>query len=83
MDPRGLGRRSPRVRCYNVRIPRRKAPFPLFPQRVLMVRSSPEKLAAALRANLKRRKPALAPKASKPGSERAVEGAKKPPKTSS
>jgi hypothetical protein len=45
-----------------------------------MVRSSPEKLAAALRANLKRRKQAGATKAAKPGSEKPAEAPKKPPK---
>jgi hypothetical protein len=45
-----------------------------------MAKSSPEKLAAALRANLKRRKGAPAPKASKPGSETPAEVPKKPPK---
>jgi len=45
-----------------------------------MARSSPEKLAAALRANLKRRKQTPAPKASKPGSEKPAEAPKKPSK---
>jgi hypothetical protein len=45
-----------------------------------MARSSPEKLAAALRANLKRRKQAPAPKVSKTGSEKPAEAPKKPPK---
>jgi len=45
-----------------------------------MVRSSPEKLAAALRVNLKRRKQAGALKDSKPGSEKPAEAPKKPPK---
>jgi hypothetical protein len=46
-----------------------------------MARSSPEKLAAALRANLKRRKQAPAPKAVQTGSEKPAEAPKKPPKT--
>jgi hypothetical protein len=46
-----------------------------------MVRSSPEKLAAALRANLKRRKEAQSPKTAKTGSEKLAEAPKKPPKT--
>ena len=45
-----------------------------------MARSSPEKLAAALRANLKRRKKAPAPKAPKPGSEKPAEAPQKAPK---
>ena len=48
------------MRCYNVRIPRRKAGFFTFPHKdfeeFAMAKSSPEKLAQALRANLKRRK---------------------------
>jgi hypothetical protein len=49
-----------------------------------MAKSSPEKLAAALRANLKRRKEAEPPKASKttskPGSETSAEAPKSPSK---
>jgi hypothetical protein len=49
-----------------------------------MAKSSPEKLAAALRANLKRRKEAHPPKASKtipkPGSETSAEAPKSPSK---
>jgi len=45
-----------------------------------MARSSPEKLAAALRANLKRRKQTPTAKVSKTGSERPPEAPKKPPK---
>jgi hypothetical protein len=45
-----------------------------------MARSSPEKLAAALRANLKRRKQAPSSKAAKTGSEKPAEAPKKPPK---
>jgi hypothetical protein len=45
-----------------------------------MARSSPEKLAAALRANLKRRKQTPSPKATKPGSEKAAKAPQKPPK---
>ena len=44
-----------------------------------MAKSSPEKLAAALRANLKRRKAAQAAKAAKPGPKPA-RAARKPPK---
>jgi len=46
-----------------------------------MARSSPEKLAAALRANLKRRKQTPTAKVSKIGSEMPAETPKKPPKT--
>jgi len=45
-----------------------------------MARSSPEKLAAALRANLKRRKEARSPNTYKPGSEKPAEAPKKPSK---
>jgi hypothetical protein len=44
-----------------------------------MVKSSPEKLAQALRANLKRRKEAAAPKPSKPAPKPVAQS----PKTSS
>ena len=48
-----------------------------------MVKSSPEKLAQALRANLKRRKGAAAPKHSEPTPKPAAQSPQKPPKTSS
>jgi hypothetical protein len=47
-----------------------------------MAKSSPEKLAQALRANLKRRKQAAAPKSSQPPSKPDAQSPKKPPKTS-
>ena len=47
-----------------------------------MAKSSPEKLAAALRANLKRRKETQGPKTSKIGSEKPAEAPEKPPKKS-
>ena len=43
-----------------------------------MVKSSPEKLAQALRANLKRRKAAATPKPSKPAPKPAAQPLKKP-----
>jgi hypothetical protein len=46
-----------------------------------MVRSSPEKLAAALRANLKRRKGSQASQPPEPASYEAAKSAKKPLKT--
>jgi hypothetical protein len=48
-----------------------------------MVKSTPEKLAQALRANLKRRKETAAPKPSEPAPKPAVQSPQKPPKTSS
>ena len=47
-----------------------------------MAKSSPEKLAAALRANLKRRKEAGAAPIPKAGPEKRAEPPKKPPKKS-
>ena len=71
------------MRCYNVRIPRRKAGFFTFPHKdfeeFAMAKSSPEKLAQALRANLKRRKQ---PKTASPP-ETSPESASKPSKSSS
>jgi hypothetical protein len=71
------------VRCYNVRIPRRKAGFSTFPHKdfeeFAMAKSSPEKLAQALRANLKRRKQ---PKTASPP-ETSPESASKPSKSPS
>ena len=79
------------MRCYNVRIPRRKAGFfanfPPNSSQVLevfvMAKTSPEKLAAALRANLKRRKqPAAAQQAGQPAQPPPgppAKPAKKPP----
>ena len=43
-----------------------------------MVKSSPEKLAQALRANLKRRKAAATPKPSEPAPKPAAQPPKKP-----
>ena len=45
-----------------------------------MVKSSPEKLAAALRANLKRRKPPPTAKDLKKGPDSAPQAPQKPPK---
>jgi hypothetical protein len=47
-----------------------------------MAKSSPEKLAQALRANLKRRKQAALRKPSQPPPEPDARPSKKPPKTS-
>jgi hypothetical protein len=73
------------VRCYNVWILRRKAGFSDFSPRVfdglLMPKSSPEKLAAALRANLKRRKEAAAARLEPKPAEPALKTAPKPPKS--
>jgi hypothetical protein len=46
-----------------------------------MAKSSPEKLARALRANLKRRKQTKAADAKEPTSEPAAKVSQKPPKT--
>ena len=48
-----------------------------------MARSSPEKLAAALRANLKRRKGAPAARQPEPSAKKAANPTPKPPKTPS
>jgi len=48
-----------------------------------MVKSSPEKLAQALRANLKRRKQPPAPKPSEPAPKPAAPSLPRPPKTPS
>jgi hypothetical protein len=73
------------VRCYNVWILRRKAGFSDFSPRVLdgllMPKSSPEKLAAALRANLKRRKEVSAARPEPKPVEPAPKTAPKPAKS--
>ena len=48
-----------------------------------MARSSPEKLAAALRANLKRRKGAPAARSPEPSAEGGAKPTRNPPKTPS
>jgi hypothetical protein len=48
-----------------------------------MARSSPEKLAAALRANLKRRKRTPAAKSPEPAASETAKPTQKPPKTPS
>jgi hypothetical protein len=72
------------VRCYNVWILRRKAGFSDFSPSgfdgLLMPKSSPEKLAAALRANLKRRKEAAAARQEPKAAEPAPKTAQKPAK---
>jgi hypothetical protein len=73
------------VRCYNVRIPRRKAGFFTFPHKdfeeFAMAKSSPEKLAQALRANLKRRKQAKTVAAPETDPKSASKPSKSPSKT--
>ena len=66
-----------RERCYNVRIPRRKAPLFDFS----MVKRPPEKLAQALRANLKRRKQPPGPKVPEPGPPPPADSAEAGPET--
>jgi hypothetical protein len=72
------------VRCYNVWILRRKAGFSDFSPSgfdgLLMPKSSPEKLAAALRANLKRRKGPVAARPDPKAAEPAPKTAPKAPK---
>jgi hypothetical protein len=73
------------VRCYNVRIPRRKAGFFTFPHKdfeeFAMAKSSPEKLAQALRANLQRRKQTKSGRPPEPVPDGGAKSVPKPPKT--
>jgi hypothetical protein len=75
--PEPLTRSVVRERCYNVRIPRRKAPLFDFS----MVKRPPEKLAQALRANLRRRKQPPGSRAPEPGPPPPADSAEPAPET--